>query len=172
MSKPVNVYSISEIAQRLDDEMPLVFYRLGYKQSYKLIDTKLILGYSIAIIAGISFALDKKLGHNNVIGYQRALVVAYFILSGLFWYFKKFIEKSIIYTGSNKQKTITFKRDFKEGKPIYHTVFTIADGKHDKKTLDVDLEVNKVFSEFGYLQTDLLFEWIKKQVENMESKKD
>lgn len=98
MSKPVNVYSIGEVAQRLDDEVPIVFHRLGYKQSFKLIDTKLIIGYSIAVVAGISFVLDKKLGHNNVIQYQRLLVAAYFILSGVFWYFKKFIEKiNLIY---------------------------------------------------------------------------
>ncbi|CAL9732046.1 signal peptidase complex subunit 2 [Monosporozyma unispora] len=174
MSKPVNVYSIGEVAQRLDDEVPIVFHRLGYKQSFKLIDTKLIIGYSIAVVAGISFVLDKKLGHNNVIQYQRLLVAAYFILSGVFWYFKKFIEKSILYTGTNKEnnQTINFKRDIKDGKPIYQTSFIIKSKDGEVKSSEVNLEINKVFNENGYLQTDLFFQWVKKQIENIESKKD
>lgn len=177
MSQPVNVYSIGEVAQRLDDEVPIVFHRLGYKQSYKLIDTKLFIGYSIAIIAGISFILDKKFGHNNVIQYQRILVVAYFILSGAFWYFKKFIEKSIIYVGQkttgNGTSIVTFKRDYKEAQPIYHTVFSLKNkGKDDTKNLDIDLEINKVFNENGYLQTELFYQWVKKQLENVDSKKE
>lgn len=174
MSKPVNVYSIGEVAQRLDDEVPIMFYRLGYKQSFKLVDTKLIIGYSIAIIAGISFLLDKKFGHNNVLQYQYLLVSAYFILSGAFWYFKQFIEKSTLYTGSNKEKntTINFKRNIKEGEPLYHTTFSVNFKSGETKSLDVVLEINKVFNENGYLQTELFFQWVKKQMENIESKRN
>lgn len=175
MSKPVNVYSIKEVAQRLDDEVPIVFHRLGYKQSFKLIDTKLFLGYSIAVVAGISFILDKKFGHNNVIQYQRILVISYFVLSLLFWYFTKFIEKSTLYIGRKNNKdgtTVTFKRDFKEAVPVYKTVFILKDKQNQSKSLSVDLQINKVFNENGYLQTDLFFQWVKKQIENIDSKRD
>ena len=174
MSKPVNVYSIGEVAQRLDEEVPTVFYRLGYKQTFKLVDTKLIIGYSIAVIAAISFLLDKKFGHNNVIQYQYLLVALYFILSGAFWYFKKFIERSILYTGSNKEKNtiINFKRKSVEGEPIYQSNFNVKFESGEAKTLDVALEINKVFNENGYLQTDLFFQWVKKQMENIESKRN
>lgn len=174
MSKPVNVYSIGEVAQRLDDEVPIVFHRLGYEQSFKLIDTRLFIGYSIAIVAGISFILDKKFGHNDVIQYQRILVIAYFVLSFIFWYFKKFVEGSTLYIGKNNKDntTIIFKRDYKEAVPIYKTVFILKDKQNQSKSSNIDLQINKVFNENGYLQTELFFQWVKKQVENMESKKD
>lgn len=174
MSKPVNVYSIGEVAQRLDDEVPLIFHRLGYEQSFKLIDTKLCIGYSIAAVAGISFILDKKFGHNNVIQYQRILVVTYFVLSFIFWYFKKFIERSTLYIGKNNKDntTIIFKRDYKEAVPIYKTVFILQDKQKQSKSSSIDLQVNKVFNENGYLQTELFFQWVKKQIEDIASKKD
>lgn len=174
MNKSVNVYSIGEVAQRLDDEVPIVFHRLGYEQSFKLIDTKLFIGYSIATVAGISFILDKKFGHNNVIQCQRILVIIYFVLSFIFWYFKKFVEASTLYIGKNSKEntTIVFKREYKEAVPIYKTVFILKDQQNQSKSSSVDLQVNKVFNEKGYLQTELFFQWVKKQVENMESKKD
>ncbi|CCK70641.1 signal peptidase complex subunit SPC2 KNAG_0E03870 [Huiozyma naganishii CBS 8797] len=170
MSSPVNVYSISEVSQRLDEEIPVVFGRLGYKQSFKLIDLKLLIGYSIAIVAAASFLLDKKLGHNNVIGYQKLLVGCYAVLSLIFWYFKKFVEKSTIYTGtnSNDQSVINVRTLFKEAQPLYKVVLLGDDGAR----LEVDLQINKVFNEAGYLQTDLFFNWCKNQLTILKEKKD
>lgn len=166
--KPVNVKAISECAQAIDDYVPESFNRLGYTQNFSLIDTKLTIGYSIAIVAAASFLLDKKLGHNNVIGYQQCLVAAYAILSTIFWYFKKFTEDNTIYQGKNKDgETISLKRVYKEGYPTYTATF-----KNHADQITIDLEVEKMFDNTGYLQTDLLHRWIKDQLEILKSKKN
>lgn len=87
---------------------------------------------------------------------------------------RNLLKKSILYTGTNKEnnQTINFKRDIKDGKPIYQTSFIIKSKDGEVKSSEVNLEINKVFNENGYLQTDLFFQWVKKQIENIESKKD
>lgn len=171
MNAPVNPYSISEVAQRLDDEVPSVFQRLGYKQSFKLIDSKLLIGYSIAIVAAISFLLDKQYGHVNVRGYQTVLFISYLALSSIFWYFKKYVEANIIYSGTKKNELVHFKSIFKEGYPIYQVVIT---KKIDniEKDLKIDLNIEKMFNEFGYLQSETFYNWVKEQLETFDSKKD
>lgn len=169
MNTAVNPYSISEVSQRLDDEIPKVFTRLGYKQSFKLIDLKLLVGYSIAIIAAASFLLDKKYGHVNVRGYQTILFIAYLVLSSIFWYFKKFIESDIIYSGTKKDELIHFKSTYKEGYPIYH-VAIIKKINSIEKSYQIDLNIEKMFNEFGYLQSETFYNWVKEQLENFNSK--
>lgn len=71
MSKPINVYSIPELRQTLDEALPATFARLKYKQSFQLIDAKLVLGYSMAAIAAGSFLLDKKFKYSEVVGCKR-----------------------------------------------------------------------------------------------------
>ncbi|CCF59832.1 hypothetical protein KAFR_0I00510 [Kazachstania africana CBS 2517] len=170
MSKPINVYSISEVALSLDESLPDIFGRLDYKQTFRLIDQKLIIGYSIAIVAATSFILDKKFGHNEVIPYQTALVSFYFILSIIFWYFKKYVEKSTVYEGTNTKtgEKISVKTSYVEAEPFYNFVLSNSKGK----SLNVKLEINKVFNEPGFLQTNLFYEWINTQLQTLDAKKN
>ncbi|CCD24785.1 signal peptidase complex subunit SPC2 NDAI_0D04720 [Naumovozyma dairenensis CBS 421] len=172
MSKPVNVYSTPEVAKVLDEALPSVLETLNYKESFKLIDIKLIIGYSIAAVAGTSFLLDKKLGHKNVIAYQEILVACYFFLSALLWYFKKYIEKSVTYTGQHSQNgsKIAISTSYEEAEPKYYVTFVKNDTK-DEEFKRV-LETTKVFNEAGYLQTKLLHDWFQEQLDTIEIKKD
>lgn len=167
MSKPVNVYSISEVSQTINESLPDVMKRLGYEETFELVDQKLLIGYSTAIVAAISFIIDKKFVHDNIVKYQQILVGTYFVLSVIFWFFKKYVEKSIVYSGKNGTEIIKLKTEFEENKPIYN--MTLIDNK--KKTLTSSLEINKVFNSEGYLQTDLLLEWVKQQLTTLSNKK-
>lgn len=168
MSKPVNVYSISEVSQNLDENLPELFGRLGYTETFELVDQKLLIGYSIAFVAGVSFLIDKKFVHDDIVHYQQCLVVMYVILSVIFWYFKKYIEKSTVYTGKKDSKKVKVKTTFQDAEPLYK--MTLID--NDNKTVEKSLEINKVFTEAGYLQSDLFLDWIKQQLATLDNKKE
>lgn len=168
MSKPINVYSIPELRQTLDEALPATFARLKYKQSFQLIDAKLVLGYSMAAIAAGSFLLDKKFKYSEVVGYQKALLVIYGGLSVLYWYFTKYIEKSTVYEGRNPAgEKISVKTRFENKQPIYLVDFRLD----DKTEVSVGLPATEVFNEAGYLQNELLFQWLERQLKVLSSKK-
>lgn len=168
MSKPINVYAIPELRQALDEALPSTFARLKYKQSFKLIDAKLALGYSMAAVAAVSFLLDKKFKYSEVLAYQKILLVAYGGLSVLYWYFTKYIEKSTIYKGKSPEgKKVSVKTRFEKKEPVYLVDFHQDDNAH----LSVGLPVTEVFNEAGYLQNELLFQWLESQLKVLNSKK-
>lgn len=168
MSKAINVYSIPELQQTLDEALPGTFARLQYKQRFRLIDTKLGIGYSIAAVAAVSFLLDKKFKFDQVLGYQRVLLAVYAVLSVGFWYFTKYVERGVVYEGSRPNgEKIVVKTRFEKNEPVYLVKFVKDCGAE----LETRLAANQVFNEAGYLQTDLLFDWLKRQLETLSSKK-
>lgn len=168
MSKAINVYSIPELQQTLDEALPGTFARLQYTQSFGLIDTKLAIGYSIAAVAAVSFLLDKKFKFDEVLSYQKGLLATYAVLSLAFWYFTKYIEKGVTYSGIKPSgEKVVVKARFEKKEPLYLVEFSNGDGKE----LKTSLSATKVFNEAGFLQTDLLFEWLKDQMEILSSKK-
>lgn len=168
MSKPINVYSIPELRQTLDEALPGIFMRHEFNQSFRLIDTKLVIGYGIAVVAAASFLLDKKFEFEQVLVYQKILVGSYMVFSTLYWYFTKFVQKGITYEGIDKKGTsIAVKTSFENNEPLYQVTFVTQDAFE----LKTALPVNKVFNEYGYLQTDLLYQWIGQQLVVLNTKK-
>lgn len=168
MSKPINIYSTPDLRQTLDEALPTMFSRLGYTQSFRLIDMKLAIGYSIAVVAGVSFILDKKMKFDEALTYQKLLVIAYMILSTVFWYFTKHIEKGVTFSGSSGKDNITVVTKMKK----YSSLYEVAIKDKSGKTVNVELPVNKVFNAHGFLQHDLLFEWYKQQMKLLAEKKE
>ncbi|CEP61650.1 signal peptidase complex subunit SPC2 LALA0_S03e07690g [Lachancea lanzarotensis] len=166
MSKPINVYSTPDLRQTLDEALPSTFQRLGFTQSFGLIDTKLILGYSIAVVAGISFLLDKKFKFEESLVYQKLLVASYAILSGAFWWFCKYVEKGAKYSGTAKDRKISVKT--KMDKYDFNYQVLVRDN-HGRSVENV-LPANTVFTEAGYLQADKLFNWFEQQLDSLAKK--
>lgn len=174
-AKPINVYSIPELNQTLDEALPSIFARLNYERSYALLDTKLYIGYSIAVVAGLSFFLDKKFERSEIILYQKLLVGAYVVLSLMFWYFTRFVEKGTVYTGKNRdtKEEIYVKTKFEKNEPLYLVeLIQKKKGNSSRKDLKTKLEVNKVFNESGYLQNEVLFKWFSEQLNVLATKKN
>ncbi|AQZ18325.1 SPC2 (YML055W) [Zygosaccharomyces parabailii] len=168
MPKPINVYSTQELRQTLDEALPGVFARYGYKQSFGLIDTKLFIGYASALVAGISFLLDKKFKYEECLPYQVVLVGSYIILSIVYWYFVQYVQKGVTYEGVSKDgNKLSVKTHFENADPLYHVSLLSSDNSE----ITTALPANKVFTEAGYLQTDLLYEWVGQQLNVLDAKK-
>ncbi|CCH62150.1 hypothetical protein TBLA_0G02080 [Henningerozyma blattae CBS 6284] len=185
MSKPINVYSIPELRQALDEALPITLKRLNYTQSHLFQDIKLGLGYSMGLIAATSFLLDKKFKWNQTLFYQKLLVGLYFILSITFWIFNHFIEKGLTYQGINKKDSIKLKimsrliennsrGNSNNDTPIYQIHFkliNVNNSTEKNNELTSELLVTKIFSEQGYLQTNLFYEYLNDQINLLKEKK-
>ena len=136
-AKPINVYSIPELNQALDEALPSVSRDYNYERSYALLDAKLYIGYSIAVVAGLSFFLDKKFERDQIVTYQKLLVGAYFVLSLLFWYFSRFIEKGIVYVGKRRgtKEEIYVKTKFEKNEPLYLVELVRRKSKKELKAI-------------------------------------
>ncbi|CCE61853.1 hypothetical protein TPHA_0B01800 [Tetrapisispora phaffii CBS 4417] len=171
---PINVYSIPELRQTLDADISSELNRLNFKEVFTYVDMKLVIGYSIGMVAGTSFIIDKNFDYKETINYQKLLVLFYVILSGAFWWLTNIFQKNVIYTGENVKEEckVVIRSHFENNNPIYILVIEKTNTKTGKvETINANLPVNKVFNEAGYLQKSLYFEWLKDQLE-MSAKKD
>ncbi|SCV02664.1 LAMI_0H01706g1_1 [Lachancea mirantina] len=160
MSKLINVYASPELRQTLDEALPGVFSRLGYTENYTLIDTKLIIGYSIALLAGVSFLLDKKLDFQESLTYQKLLVAGNLVLSVVFWYYTKFVLRDVKYVGKSKSSEIKVSTRLEKNDFKYDVMLV----KGPNSCVKCVLPANEVFTEAGYLQADLLYQWFQQQL--------
>ncbi|AET40883.1 signal peptidase complex subunit SPC2 Ecym_7026 [Eremothecium cymbalariae DBVPG len=167
MSQPINVYSIPDLTVATDEALPGVFARLGYTQNYRLIDTKLIIGYLISFIAAISFLLDRKVKWHDALFYQKVLVASYLMLSVAFWFVVEYMENGIKYQGIKDGCQLTVKTKYEKFNPICKVVLIEESGTK----LEVELPATKVFSESGALQFNLLLKWFEDQIRVLGDKK-
>ncbi|AGO12462.1 AaceriAER112Cp [[Ashbya] aceris (nom. inval.)] len=167
MSNAINVYSAPEVHTAIEESLPAVFSRLGYKQDFRLLDTRLLLGYLTAITAAISFVLDRKFKWGDVLIYQQVLVGLYVVLSAAFWVFSRYGERHAVYQGQRGKERITVRLQ-SEPSSEYNLV-TLEDGAGGQ--LEARLAAPAIFSADGHLQFGKLHRWFEEQLGLLVQKK-
>ncbi|KAL3232297.1 Signal peptidase complex subunit 2 [Nakaseomyces bracarensis] len=162
MSKRINVYSSSEAAQTLDEMLPSVFSRLGYKEDHTFLDIKLVFGYTMSLLAVGSFLLDKKFAYKETLNYQVILTVTYFTLSLCLYIYNKTVVKGTTYAGVSKDgKKVKVCTSIGNADPNYKVTIDRSDRKSSLSTV---LPINTVFTVNGTLQNEILVNWFKDQL--------
>ncbi|OIW35457.1 hypothetical protein CONLIGDRAFT_627520 [Coniochaeta ligniaria NRRL 30616] len=122
----ITVYNLADLKNTSDDTIPVYLNSLKFKQSHRLTDVRLALGYSALIIAGACFAWDYKLGFDNTKYYTAAAVALYTVLNTALtlWIWKK--EKGVVYVGTAPSgETITIATSTRKNIPEYNLTITI-----------------------------------------------
>lgn len=137
-----------------DDNLPLIFDKLGYDQDFGLIDIKLALGYLTVAIAGFLFYLEKNYPFKDtklIIGGSIAL---YGLICLVMMYLNRGSQyKDNKYIGTkNGQKIHVFTLTESQFSPIYN-VKVVFDEKFDGAVED-KIPFTKVFDTFGFLIED------------------
>lgn len=137
-----------------DDNLSLIFDKLGYDQDFGLIDTKLALGYLTVAIAGFLFYLEKNYAFKDtklIIGGSIAL---YGLICLVMMYFNKGVQyKDNKYIGSKNGKKIhVFTLTESEFSPVYH-VKVVFDEKFDAP-VEEKFPFTQVFDTFGFINED------------------
>lgn len=165
MSSPINVYSISEARERIEESLPSIFKQLGYTESHMLGDIRLGLGYAAALMAAGSFMLDRKFGHDPVREWHMLLVIGYFLLSGVLYCYSRFVERGTVYVGVDKNSSrIQIRATVENFRPLYNINFEHKTAQGVAKQWSANLEINQVFTEQGHLQFNLLKSWMESQL--------
>ena len=82
-----------------DDAIPNYLNSLKFKQTHRLIDVRLSLGYSAFLTAAACFAWDYKLGFDRTKYWTAAAVILYVILNACMTGWMTFVEKGVVYEG-------------------------------------------------------------------------
>ncbi|KAK6456679.1 signal peptidase complex subunit 2 [Scheffersomyces xylosifermentans] len=165
-SKKVNLNSVADLRQNTDDNLPSVLTELGYDESFKLIDTKLALGYSTVVIAGLLFLVDKKYDFKQSYGVTVFSVVLYFIISSILYYIN-YTNKNVKYVGyTEKGKKIVIATWSSKYDPIYNVRVTL-DGKN---TFTAQLKFNQFFDIVGYFNRDAFKELLLAEIAKTQKK--
>ncbi|GME22274.1 Microsomal signal peptidase [Neofusicoccum parvum] len=154
----IAVYSIPDLKNTTDDALPNYLNSLKFRQSHKLVDVRLALGYTAVIIAGALFYFDYKFGWDATKAYTGPAVLAYFVLNSAFMYWMYFVEKGLVYSGEkdgNKNSLTNYRgatqleisSRVEKGLPIYHlTVRFTSSGKKANSTLWQEIHLSAPFT--------------------------
>ncbi|KAH3675164.1 hypothetical protein WICMUC_002820 [Wickerhamomyces mucosus] len=167
-----NINSVVDLRTATDAKIGPSLTKLGFSQSFSLIDTRLGLGYLSAIIAALTFYIEKKFSFQDGFNYTFGLVILYFIVVFFQLLHSKYFEKNIIYKGSNSNdKIVIIRGKIDKYIPQYDLKFDIKDGKNNnkRKSFDKVLQFVEIFDKFGNLHEDKLIQWLKLSLEEKEN---
>lgn len=151
MAKKINLNSAVALRNECDDHLAPAMHRIGYNESFMLINTKLVIGYASVLFAGLMYYIEKKFKNDftnqRYVTYTEILVILFFLFQFIWYLFNKFIQKSIKYVGIKGSKTLKISTHLKsKTEPVYYVSFDL-DGTIDEE----QFELTTVFKENGYI---------------------
>ncbi|KAJ9648331.1 hypothetical protein H2199_001185 [Coniosporium tulheliwenetii] len=161
-STKIPVYSLSDLKNTTDDALPVYLTTLPngpFKQSHRLADVRLALGYTAVAIAGVLFYFDWTLGWDKTKAYTGPAVLAYFLLNGMFTYWIWAVEKGTVFAGSRGKNQITIASKTKDHIPIYHLTVTV-----DGRQLEIKAPFTRWFSADGYFVAKPFQQWLASEI--------
>lgn len=169
--KKVSINSVPGLKSESDEHLSTVFDTLGYTESFKLIDIKLIVGYLSVGAAGLMYYLDKKFkndfSNSTYLFYIQLLVGTFFTLQSIWFLISKFVEKNIKYIGVKKGKTIKVSTSVKSKTDPNYQITINIDGKGHSLTIPF----KDIFFDDGYLSMDPFKEKIINFVKSVDKSK-
>ncbi|GMM46552.1 hypothetical protein DAPK24_031270 [Pichia kluyveri] len=167
----VSIHSVPAMRVEADEHLGDVFETLGYTESFKYSDTKLILGYSSVALAGLMYYLEKKFKNDftdrTYVSYLQLAVVSFFIVQFVLYCFTKFVEKGVKYHGTKKNKSISVFTSTKSKFDPNYNITLKLDGNTHKTTIPL----NELFFDDGFLSIDAFKSKITGFVESFDKSK-
>lgn len=99
LSSPTQLTPSPDLKNTSDDALPNYLNSLKFKQSHRLADVRLALGYSAFFLAAACFAWDYKLGHERTKLATAAAVALYVVLNAAMTGWMSFVERGVVYEG-------------------------------------------------------------------------
>ncbi|KAK0632526.1 microsomal signal peptidase 25 kDa subunit-domain-containing protein [Immersiella caudata] len=145
----ISVYNLADLKNTSDDAIPNYLNSLKFRQSHRLTDIRLTLGYGALAIAAACLGWDYKFGFDATKYYTAAAVALYSLLNGALTLWIFYVERGTIYEGTAPSSaggdTIRISTHTKKNVPEYNVTVEVT-GKDGKKKGKV--EVTKPFTEW------------------------
>ncbi|KAF2836426.1 SPC25-domain-containing protein [Patellaria atrata CBS 101060] len=166
MSAPakIAVYSVSDLKNTTDDALPNYLSSLQFKQSHKLTDVRLLLGYTAVLISGALFYFDWKQGWDVTKPYTLPAVVAYFILNGAFTWWIWRVERGVVFMGDVGGRKIRISSRTEKHKPIYFLTVDYDSEKGKPQEIQIQASFTRWFTSEGYFVAKPFQQWLASEV--------
>ncbi len=155
----------SSVALRtvLDDQLPDIFSKRGYTQSFILGDIRMAIGFTASIIAALYGYYDYQNGFIAALPYCRFAVPAFFILNTILTFWMFYVEGNIKYQGINKNGSkITISTEAPKYEPKYIVSIKIENKNGKAKNIKGEIGMNGFFTPQGIVVKESFSEWIAK----------
>jgi hypothetical protein len=136
----------SDLKTTSDDAIPNYLNSLKFRQSHRLTDVRLALGYSALALAAACFAWDYKLGFESTKHLTAAAVVVYTLLNGALTFWLFYVERGTVYVGTAPSgETLRISTATKKNVPTYHVTVEVQPKNGGKKEV---LKISRAFTEW------------------------
>ncbi|KAI0022323.1 microsomal signal peptidase 25 kDa subunit-domain-containing protein [Xylariomycetidae sp. FL0641] len=130
----ITVHNLADLKNTSDDAIPNYLNSLKFKQDHKLVDTRLVLGYSAFFVAAACFAWDYKLGFDATRTWTTVAVALYAVLNTALTFWIGFVEKSTVYQGTAPDGShVSIATSTKKNDPTYYVTITVTPPKSSGK---------------------------------------
>ncbi|KAK3192222.1 hypothetical protein K4F52_001852 [Lecanicillium sp. MT-2017a] len=151
MAEKISLYNLADLKNTSDDAIPNYLNSLKFKQSHRLQDIRLALGYGAFTIAALCFLWDYQLGWDSTKHFTAAAVVLYTIINGALTFWMSMVEKDIVYEGTAPSgEKLTIASSTKKCDPTYNLTVTVSPKSGKPTKIEVSKPFAGWFDEVGY----------------------
>ncbi|KAL2269774.1 hypothetical protein VTJ83DRAFT_1958 [Remersonia thermophila] len=146
----ISVYNLADLKNTSDDAIPNYLNSLGFRQSHRLTDVRLGLGFSALALAAAAFAWDYKFGFDATKHLTAVAVAIYTLLNGALALWISHVERGTVYVGTSPGgEDVRISTSVDKNVPVYHVTVEITSKGGKKETLKIDRPFAEWFDEAG-----------------------
>ncbi|KAK3311229.1 microsomal signal peptidase 25 kDa subunit-domain-containing protein [Chaetomium strumarium] len=147
----ITVYNLADLKNTSDDAIPNYLNSLKFRQSHRLTDVRLALGYSAFALAAACFGWDFKFGFESTKYYTAAAVAAYTLLNGALTLWMLYVERGTVYVGTAPSgETLRISTSTKKNVPTYFVTVEVQEKDGKKEVLKISRAFTEWFDAAGH----------------------
>jgi len=150
----ISVYNLADLKNTSDDAIPNYLNSLKLRESHRLTDVRLALGYSAFLLSAACFAWDYKFGFESTKHLTAAAVALYTLLNTALTVWIFYVERGTVYVGTTPDGRATLRVSTSVAKnvPLYNITVDItpAGGKGKTETLVIRRSFTDWFDSAGH----------------------
>ncbi|KAL2129029.1 hypothetical protein VTI74DRAFT_8325 [Chaetomium olivicolor] len=147
----VTVYNLADLKNTTDDAIPNYLNSLRFRQSHRLTDVRLALGYSAFFLAAACFAWDYKFGFDATKYYTAAAVALYTLLNSALTVWMLYVERGTVYVGTAPSgETVRIRTATRKNVPNYEVTIEVERKGGPKDVLKISRAFTEWFDGAGH----------------------
>ncbi|KAL1839836.1 hypothetical protein VTJ49DRAFT_1067 [Mycothermus thermophilus] len=146
----ISVYNLADLKNTSDDAIPNYLNSLRFRQSHRLTDVRLTLGFSALALAAATFAWDCKFGFDSTKHLTAVAVALYTLLNGALALWISRVERGTVYVGTSPSgDEVRISTSVEKNVPVYHVTIEVTSKGGKKETIKIDRSLAEWFDETG-----------------------
>ncbi|KJZ73054.1 hypothetical protein HIM_07626 [Hirsutella minnesotensis 3608] len=149
-SDKISLYNLADLKNTSDDAIPNYLNSLKFRQSHRLLDVRLALGYSAFVLSAACFLWDYQYGFESTKWYTAVAVGLYTMLNGALTFWVSQVEKGAVYQGTAPSgEKLTISTSTKKNDPTYRLKASIEAKGGKEQVVELATPFADFFDETG-----------------------